>query len=63
MELYDLIDICKMFLGIARTCGIQVVKDLDAKEYAQFLIDRKTYEEDFKKELDAIKEAKMLRTT
>jgi large subunit ribosomal protein L11 len=55
-------EMCLMICGIARSCGIQVVKDLDPKEYEQFLIERKEIEEQQKKELQEKKEAKMLRT-
>jgi hypothetical protein len=51
-------EMCLMICGIARSCGIQVVKDLDPKEYEQFLIERKEIEEQQKKELQEKKEAK-----
>lgn len=62
LELFELQDICKMVIATARTCGIEVVRELDPKEYEQFLEQRKIYAEEFRQELDAIKEAKMLRT-
>lgn len=53
---------CDMLIGVARTCGIQVVRDLDAAEYGQFLEERKLVVEQQKKELEEKREAKMLRT-
>ncbi|GLG94515.1 Uncharacterized protein GBIM_01718, partial [Gryllus bimaculatus] len=62
MELLTLEQICQMMVGTARTCGIEIVRDLDPKEYAQFLEDRKQIVAEQKKELEEKKEAKMLRT-
>lgn len=56
-------ELCNMLIGIARSCGIQVVKDLDPTEYENFLAERKIIEETQRKELQEKKEAKMLRTT
>lgn len=56
-------ELCNMLIGIARSCGIEVVKDLDPKEYSEFLAERKTIEVEQKKALQEKKEAKMLRTT
>ncbi|KAH8407085.1 hypothetical protein KR222_006115 [Zaprionus bogoriensis] len=53
---------CEMLIGIARTCGIKVVRDLDAAEYAQFLEERKVIVEEQRRELQEKREAKMLRT-
>ncbi|XP_023173798.1 39S ribosomal protein L11, mitochondrial [Drosophila hydei] len=53
---------CEMLIGIARTCGIKVVRDLDPTEYAQFLEERKVIVEDQRRELQEKREAKMLRT-
>ncbi|XP_034487051.1 39S ribosomal protein L11, mitochondrial [Drosophila innubila] len=53
---------CEMLVGIARTCGIKVVRDLDPTEYAQFLEERKVIVEDQRRELLEKREAKMLRT-
>ncbi|XP_041969352.1 39S ribosomal protein L11, mitochondrial [Aricia agestis] len=58
----DLKEICTMLLASARTCGIQVVKELDPQEYAEFLEERKRVIEEQKKELQEKREAKMLRT-
>lgn len=54
--------ICKMIIGTARSCGIEVVRDLDPKEYEEFLKERAVIIENQKKELQEKKEAKMLRT-
>ncbi len=60
--LLSLQQMCDMLIGVARTCGIQVVRDLDPVEYGQFLEDRKLIVAQQKKELDEKREAKMLRT-
>ncbi|PSN40596.1 39S ribosomal protein L11 [Blattella germanica] len=62
LECVPLSVICKMVIGTARTCGIEVVKDLDADEYGQFLEERKSIVERQRKELEEKKEARMLRT-
>lgn len=54
--------ICKQILGIAQSCGIKVVHKLDAQEYAEYLKERKLVVEEELKELQAKKEARMLRT-
>jgi large subunit ribosomal protein L11 len=53
---------CNLIVGAARTCGIEIVKDLDAGHYAEFLEQRKVIVEEQKRELQEKKEAKMLRT-
>lgn len=53
---------CVMMVGIARSCGIEIVKDLNAEEYGKFLDERKLVVEDQRRELQEAKEAKMLRT-
>ncbi|GJQ78383.1 hypothetical protein Trydic_g22209 [Trypoxylus dichotomus] len=62
LETKSLQEVCAMMIGVAKSCGIEVVKDLNPKEYGQFLIERKTIVEQQKKELQEKKEAKMLRT-
>lgn len=62
LEVKSLEEICQMIVGIAKSCGIEVVKELNPKEYGQFLIERKVIEEQQKKELQEKKEAKLLRT-
>ncbi|XP_037946332.1 39S ribosomal protein L11, mitochondrial [Teleopsis dalmanni] len=53
---------CAMLVGIARTCGIQIVRDLNADEYAQFLEERKEVVAEQRRELQEKRDAKMLRT-
>lgn len=53
---------CLAVMGSARTCGIQVLKNLDAEEYGEFLKERKIVVEQQMKELQEKREAKMLRT-
>ncbi|CAO1434957.1 unnamed protein product [Diamesa hyperborea] len=60
--LLTLEQMCNMLIGITRTCGIEIVKDLSADEYQQFLEARKVTVEDQKRELQEKREAKMLRT-
>ncbi|XP_047507114.1 39S ribosomal protein L11, mitochondrial [Pieris napi] len=62
LEWRSLKEICVMLLSQARTCGIEVVRELDPKEYGEFLNDRKTIVEEQKKQLQEKREAKMLRT-
>ncbi|EFA06635.1 large ribosomal subunit protein uL11m [Tribolium castaneum] len=62
LETRSLDDLCQMVCGIARSCGIEVVRDLDPEEYGKFLAERKEIVEQQKKELQEKKEAKMLRT-
>lgn len=45
------------------SCGIEVVKELDAEEYAEFIEERKVVVEQQLKELQEKKEARMLRTS
>lgn len=51
-----------MLVGIARTCGIEVVEQLNAEEYQQFLDERQQIVDQQRKELQEAREAKMLRT-
>jgi len=53
---------CNMLIGVARSCGIQVVRDLSADDYSIFLQERKEIVEKQKAELQEKREAKMLRT-
>lgn len=55
--------LCLMVVGIARSCGIEVVRDLNANEYKQFLADRQVVIEEQKKELQLKRDAKMSRIT
>ncbi|XP_071454013.1 large ribosomal subunit protein uL11m [Hetaerina americana] len=62
LSVFSLEQICNMIIGIAHSCGIEVVKDLDPKEYGDFLNERKVVVENQKKELQEKREAKLLRT-
>ncbi|CAH1955464.1 unnamed protein product [Acanthoscelides obtectus] len=62
LQIKSLEELCKMVVGVARSCGIQVVNDLDAKEYAEFLKERESIVDEQKKALQEKREAKMLRT-
>lgn len=62
METRSLEDLCNMVIGSARTCGIEVVREINPTEYKEFLAERKIVEEQQRKELQEKKEAKMLRT-
>ncbi|KAK7071923.1 54S ribosomal protein L11, mitochondrial [Halocaridina rubra] len=61
LQLTPLKQICEMTIGVAHSCGIEVVKDLDPIEYRSFLEERKNIVEDQLKELQEKKEAKLLR--
>lgn len=60
--LLSLEQMCNMLIGITRTCGIQIVRDLDPNEYQTFLEERKVIIEEQKRELQEKRESKMLRT-
>ncbi|KAK2583743.1 hypothetical protein KPH14_009660 [Odynerus spinipes] len=62
LALLTIEEICKMLVGIARTCGIEIVDKIDPEEYAEFLKERKVRVEEFRKELQIAKDAKLLRT-
>jgi len=53
---------CSMLVGIARTCGIEIVRDLDPAEYAQFLEARQIVVDTQKQELQEKREARMMRS-
>lgn len=53
---------CNMLIGVARTCGIKIVRELNTEDYTQFLDERKAVVEEQRKELQEKREAKMLRT-
>jgi len=62
MEFVPMEEICAGIIGTARSAGVEVVRDYDPKEYAEFLKERADIVEQQKKELQEIKEAKMMRT-
>ncbi|XP_013392766.1 39S ribosomal protein L11, mitochondrial [Lingula anatina] len=53
--------VCERILGVAHSMGIQIVETVQFKEYQRFLNQRKTIIEEEEKELEAIKQAKLLR--
>lgn len=59
--LLTLEQMCNSLIGIARSCGIEVVRNLDADDYRRFLNERKVIVEQQKTELVEKREAKMLR--
>lgn len=62
LKILSIETICKQIIGIARSCGIEVVPKFDAEEYGEFLKQRKLEVDEELKELQAKKEARMLRT-
>ncbi|KAF2892939.1 hypothetical protein ILUMI_13233 [Ignelater luminosus] len=62
LQVRSLESVCFMLCGIAKTLGLEIVKELDPKEYGEFLKERQAIVEQQKKELQEKKEAKMLRT-
>lgn len=62
LQVYNLEEICKLVIATAKSCGIEVVRELDAKEYGEFLKERAEIVEQQKKELQEKKEAKLLRS-
>lgn len=53
--------VCRMVIGSAHTCGIEIVKELDAEEYGQFLEERREIVAQQEEELLEAKAAKMMR--
>lgn len=53
--------ICKSIIGAAHSCGISVVRHLDAEEYGPFLEERRKIVEQQETELQEAKAAKLLR--
>lgn len=61
-QMFDLQDICHRVIDYAHRMGVKVVDDLDADWYAQFLRERTVIIAEQKAELEAQREAKLLRT-
>ncbi|XP_053693178.1 39S ribosomal protein L11, mitochondrial [Sabethes cyaneus] len=59
--LLTLQQMCNSLVGAARTCGIEIVNELDPAEYQQFLDERQRVVEEQRRELQEKREAKMLR--
>ncbi|KAL6444898.1 hypothetical protein ACFW04_002128 [Cataglyphis niger] len=62
MALLSLEQVCTMIVGIARTCGIEIVRELDPDEYKEFLKKREEAITQYREELRLAKESRMLRT-
>jgi large subunit ribosomal protein L11 len=60
-ENVSLQDICKSIIGTAHSCGIEVVRNLDAAEYGPYLEERRKIVERQETELQEAKAAKLLR--
>lgn len=55
-------EIIEEAMRYARQCGIQVVRELDPVEYGKFLEERAKINEEQRQEIQAKREAKLLRT-
>lgn len=63
LQVRTLESVCFMLVGIAKSLGLEVVRDnLDGKEYGDFLTEKKAIVQQQKKELEEKREAKLLRT-
>ena len=58
----DLQDVCRKLIDSAHSLGIKVVDKLDPEWYQEFLEERKEIVKRQKDEIQALKEAKLLRT-
>lgn len=52
----------QQLVGVAKSCGVEVVRHLDPVEYAKHLEKRKQFVADHKASVQAAREAKMLRS-
>merc|ERR1711915_210844 len=62
LQMVDLQDVCRQLIDSADTLGIKVVDSIDPVWYQEFLEERKEIVKRQKEELQALKEAKLLRT-
>jgi len=62
LQMVDLKDVCRQLIDSANSLGIKVVDSIDPEWYQDFLEERKEIVERQKQELQALKEAKLLRT-
>ncbi|XP_031845655.1 mitochondrial ribosomal protein L11 [Nomia melanderi] len=62
LALMTLQQICQMLVGIARSCGIEVVRSLDPVEYEEFMKQREENVRLRKEEAELSKQTKLLRT-
>lgn len=59
--LLTLKQMCDCLVGVARSCGIEIVRNLDAEEYQRFLDERRIIVDQQKAALDEIRSAKSLK--
>eukprot|EP00090_Calanus_glacialis_P029371 TRINITY_DN47132_c0_g1_i1.p1 TRINITY_DN47132_c0_g1~~TRINITY_DN47132_c0_g1_i1.p1 ORF type:complete len:194 (-),score=68.94 TRINITY_DN47132_c0_g1_i1:51-632(-) len=62
LQMEDLQEVCRLLIDSANSLGIKVVDKIDPVEYQQFLEERKEIVMQQKDDLQAAKEAKLLRT-
>eukprot|EP00092_Neocalanus_flemingeri_P053504 GFUD01062897.1.p1 GENE.GFUD01062897.1~~GFUD01062897.1.p1 ORF type:complete len:194 (-),score=62.79 GFUD01062897.1:290-871(-) len=62
LQMEDLQEVCRLLIDSAYSLGIRVVDNIDPVEYQQFLEERQEVVKQQKEELQALKEAKLLRT-
>merc|ERR1712066_809216 len=62
LQMVDLSEVCRQLIDSANSLGIKVVDSIDPEWYQQFLEERKEIVQEQKDELQALKEAKLLRT-
>eukprot|EP00745_Piridium_sociabile_P008186 TRINITY_DN154790_c0_g1_i1.p1 TRINITY_DN154790_c0_g1~~TRINITY_DN154790_c0_g1_i1.p1 ORF type:complete len:210 (+),score=56.15 TRINITY_DN154790_c0_g1_i1:38-631(+) len=60
-ENVSLEEVCKRVIGIAHSCGIEVVPRLEVEDYRRFLEERLEIVAQQQKELEEVRQAKMLR--
>ena len=60
-EFVEIQEICRLIIGSAHSCGIEVVKTLDASDYEAFLHERDEIVKTQEAELLEAKAAKLLR--
>lgn len=56
-------DMCKQLVGVAKSCGVEIVREIDPVEYGKHLEGRKTFVSDHRASVQAAREAKMLRSS
>ena len=62
LQMVDLQEVCRQLIDSAHSLGIRVVDEIDPEWYQEFLEERKEIVQKQKEEIQAIKEAKLLRT-
>lgn len=60
--LLDHQQMCQMLVGVCRTCGVEIVRELDPVDYGKFLEKRKIVIAEQKAAIEEAREAKMLRS-